>query len=783
MTHLLYGLFFIQLLTNLIYNVNGNYLRYSDLDGKSYQVTSDTRSWIIDNKRTILIGGSIHPPRLSQYQWYDILKAMVNDGLNHVQIYTFWNVHEPTYNFNGTHIYQYNDRANLTKFLQIAADVGLFVTLRIGPYVCAEWKFGGLPTWLLHDRSIRFRWDNAAWKQYMTSFVNEIINITTPFFAKNGGPIILAQIENEYPQDGSKQYIEWCGELITTLNTSLSWIMCNGQSANDTINTCNANNCYDYALQHEINPNFENYPLAWTENEGWFQSWDRRYNHDDNEYGYSNRPASEIAYTIGLWFAVGAAHMNYYMYCGGNHLSHWAASGITNYYADGVNYHSDMLPNEPKRTHLNRLHYILAEYQDILLADKKQIYNAISLIPVNANNKYKNNTFAYKYVSVSGDMITFLVNMDDIFNYTLEWNNKNYSVPAVSVSIVNNDGIEVYNTYKVNSTGLAIKRIYKTVYNGTVDLQFSYWNEPIPIIEKYSNRTDKPIINQSPLEQIRFTNDSFSEYLYYSMIFNTKDFKINVSNGEDILLEWIGRTANAYSVFIDDIYIGQAWDGHHGALDLPFSVDIYYNIINETKDYILTIISSSLGIDNDDFQGVKTGFGPDEQDKKGIVGYVQFLTVIDDKKPALIMDLTNLTWTHWIGLTGEELQITGNGVNNWNKNVDTSNAYTWYKTEFMTPIVPDGYVLLIDIGGVNNIGFNRGHIWLNGIDLGHYNNAVQQNLMVQQYYFIPKDYLMNNNTKQNNILIFMDEFANSNVENCNIVLSTMVVPESASIRS
>ena len=98
----------------------------------------------------VVLGGSVHYPRFSPGQWPDILKKAREDGLNHVEVYVFWNIHEFTYDFSGKHVYNFEGRANLPKFLEECAEAGLFVNLRIGPYVCAEWDFGGLPVWLLH---------------------------------------------------------------------------------------------------------------------------------------------------------------------------------------------------------------------------------------------------------------------------------------------------------------------------------------------------------------------------------------------------------------------------------------------------------------------------------------------------------------------------------------------------------------------------------------------------------------------------------------------------------
>ena len=63
----------------------------------------------------------------------------------------------------------------------------------------------------------------------MQTFVQEIANISQPYLAQNGGPIILAQIENEY--HGSSSYVEWCGKLTTEVNMDVSWV-CNSHTPN-----------------------------------------------------------------------------------------------------------------------------------------------------------------------------------------------------------------------------------------------------------------------------------------------------------------------------------------------------------------------------------------------------------------------------------------------------------------------------------------------------------------------------------------------------------------------
>ena len=154
-------------------------------------------------------------------------------------VYVFWNYHEPEYR-------QYDfttENRNLGQFLQAAADAGLFINLRIGPFVCAEWTFGGLPVWLRNG--MHFRTNDTRWEYEMDTFVTYILRYVEPWLARNGGPIILAQIENEYDNmegddAGNKEYVEWCGALTQKADIGIPWVMCSSHDAPSfIINTCN----------------------------------------------------------------------------------------------------------------------------------------------------------------------------------------------------------------------------------------------------------------------------------------------------------------------------------------------------------------------------------------------------------------------------------------------------------------------------------------------------------------------------------------------------------------
>jgi hypothetical protein len=92
------------------------------------------------------------------------------------------------------------------------------------------------------------------------------IEYVRPYFAENGGPVIITQMENELSGPSNTPYVEWLGELATQLRTNLPWIMCHGAHANDTIETCNGCDCTDFVDGIVSGGQ----PAMWSEDEQWF---------------------------------------------------------------------------------------------------------------------------------------------------------------------------------------------------------------------------------------------------------------------------------------------------------------------------------------------------------------------------------------------------------------------------------------------------------------------------------------------------------------------------------
>ncbi|KAL0928744.1 hypothetical protein M5K25_000663 [Dendrobium thyrsiflorum] len=153
-------------------------------------VTYDHRSLIIDGRRRLLISASIHYPRSVPSMWPGLVASAKEGGADVIETYVFWNGHELS---PGN--YSFEDRFDLVKFVNVVKDAGMYLILRIGPFVAAEWNFGGIPVWLHYIPGVVFRSNSEQFKSHMQSFMTFIVNIMKrdKLFASQGGPIILAQ--------------------------------------------------------------------------------------------------------------------------------------------------------------------------------------------------------------------------------------------------------------------------------------------------------------------------------------------------------------------------------------------------------------------------------------------------------------------------------------------------------------------------------------------------------------------------------------------------------------
>jgi beta-galactosidase len=160
-------------------------------------------AFMLDGKPFQMISGEMHYPRVPRAAWRARMKMAKAMGLNTIGTYVFWNVHEPQkgkFSFSG--------EDDITEFVNIAKQEGLWVVLRPSPYVCAEWEFGGYPYWLQNEKGLVVRSKDAQYLKEYEAYIKEVGKRLAPLQINHGGNILMVQIENEYGSFGSdKEYL------------------------------------------------------------------------------------------------------------------------------------------------------------------------------------------------------------------------------------------------------------------------------------------------------------------------------------------------------------------------------------------------------------------------------------------------------------------------------------------------------------------------------------------------------------------------------------------------
>lgn len=153
--------------------------------------------FLLDGEEYTVISGAMHYFRIPREYWRDRLQKIRECGFNTVETYTCWNLHEPQ---EG--VFDFSGMLDLESYIDIAAELGLNLILRPGPYICAEWDFGGLPAWLLTYKDMNIRCNDELFISKVERYYKELLRRVVPKLCTNGGNIIMMQIENEYGSYG-----------------------------------------------------------------------------------------------------------------------------------------------------------------------------------------------------------------------------------------------------------------------------------------------------------------------------------------------------------------------------------------------------------------------------------------------------------------------------------------------------------------------------------------------------------------------------------------------------
>ncbi len=164
-----------------------------------------------DGRPFRIFSGAMHYFRIHPALWEDRFRKMKAMGLNMLETYTAWNVHEPergTFCFDGF--------GDLERYLQMAGDFGFKVLIRPGPYICSEWEFGALPGWLTAIPGLRIRCDNQPYLDEVARYFRVLLPKIRKFSCADGGPVVAVQVENEYGSYGNdKTYLKILSSLLS----------------------------------------------------------------------------------------------------------------------------------------------------------------------------------------------------------------------------------------------------------------------------------------------------------------------------------------------------------------------------------------------------------------------------------------------------------------------------------------------------------------------------------------------------------------------------------------
>jgi len=168
-------------------------ITFSQMQATKHTFEIGKEHFMLDNKPFQIRCGELHFARIPKEYWHHRIQMMKALGMNTICAYLFWNFHERT-----PGVFKWDGEADVVEFCKIAQEEGLWVILRPGPYVCAEWEMGGLPWWLLKNDSIKLRTKDPLYINAARNYLKEIGHVLGPLQITNGGPIIMVQVENEY---------------------------------------------------------------------------------------------------------------------------------------------------------------------------------------------------------------------------------------------------------------------------------------------------------------------------------------------------------------------------------------------------------------------------------------------------------------------------------------------------------------------------------------------------------------------------------------------------------
>jgi len=320
-----------------------------------------SKTFLLNGQPFVVKAAEVHYPRIPQPYWEHRIKMCKALGMNTICIYVFWNIHEQR---EGQ--FDFTSNNDVAEFCRLAQKNGMYVIVRPGPYVCAEWEMGGLPWWLLKEKDIRLRERDSYFMERVKLFEQKVGEQLAPLTIQRGGPIIMVQVENEYGSYGEdKPYVSEIRDCLRSIyGSELALFQCDWSSnfekngLDDLTWTMNfgtgANIDQQFRRLGELRPDAPKMCSEfWS---GWFDKWGAR---------HETRPAKDMVAGIDEMLSKGIS-FSLYMTHGGTSFGHWAGANSPGFAPDVTSYDYDAPINEwglatPKYWELRTM---MAKYND-----------------------------------------------------------------------------------------------------------------------------------------------------------------------------------------------------------------------------------------------------------------------------------------------------------------------------------------------------------------------------------------------------------------------------------
>ncbi len=294
--------------------------------------------FIKDGEPVKLISGAVHYFRNMPDTWSDIFKKMRAMGLNCVETYCAWNMHEKKpgeFDFKGN--------LDIASFVRAAQQEGLMVIVRPGPYICAEWEFGGLPWWIQTDDEMEIRCSNKAYIKYFDRYLDKLFEQIRPLLCTKGGPIIMLQCENEYGYYGDdKTYLRYLYESYREKGINVPLFTSDGTSRENLldgyIEGCMATLNFGSRVEENFKAHDELFPdqpkMCMEMWNGWFDAWGDEKHHTTSAEDYAKVVDDMLTKgSLNMYMFIGGT--NFGFMSGANHYEKFAPD-VTSYDYDAI---------------------------------------------------------------------------------------------------------------------------------------------------------------------------------------------------------------------------------------------------------------------------------------------------------------------------------------------------------------------------------------------------------------------------------------------------------------